>query len=117
MSQGNSGAIELQASQFELRSERTDGEEHIRVSGELDLSVIGEVDREVRRAEATDAPSILLDLHELDFLDASGVRLLLNASARSRANGSRLRITPPSTPQVKRVFELTGVGDILPLAA
>jgi anti-sigma B factor antagonist len=116
MSRGISGATERDASPFELFSERIEGAEHISVSGEMDLSVIGEVDREVRRAEAGDAPSILLDLKRLEFMDASGIRLLVNASARSEINGGRLRITRASSPQVKRVFELTGVGEFLPFA-
>ena len=116
MSRGISGAMERDASPFELFSERTEGAEHIRVSGELDLSVIGEVDREVRRAEAGDASSILLDLKRLEFLDASGIRLLVDASVRSEVNGGRLRIARSSSTQVKRVFELTGVGELLPFA-
>jgi anti-anti-sigma factor len=80
----------------------------------MDLSVIGRVDREMRRAEATDASRIVLDLDELEFLDASGIRLLLHLNARSLGNGSRLRIRRARSPQVQRVLELTGVGDMLP---
>jgi anti-anti-sigma factor len=117
MSQGNSGAIGLDRTQFELLSERTDDREHIRVLGEMDLSVIGLVDREMQRAEATDAASIVLDLDELEFLDASGVRLLLDLSARSENDGGRLQMKPSPSPQVQRVLELTGVGEVLPFAA
>ena len=78
--------------------------------------MIGSVDREMRRAEASDAPRIVLDLGELEFMDASGVRLLLQLSARSESNGNRLRIIGSRAPQVRRVLELTGAGDALPLA-
>ncbi len=77
--------------------------------------MIGSVDREMRRAEASDDPRIVLDLGELEFMDASGVRLLLHLSARSEANGDRLRIIPSRSPQVRRVLELTGAGDALPM--
>jgi anti-anti-sigma factor len=100
---------------FTVRSERIGGSEHIRVLGEMDLSVIGRVDSEMRRAEQTDATSIVLDLDELEFLDASGIRLLL-LHARSQSNGGRLRITRSVAPQVRRVIELTGLGDVLPFA-
>jgi anti-anti-sigma factor len=116
MSQGNRAEI-ADRTQFELLSERTDGREHIRVLGEMDLSVIGRVDREMQRAEATDASSIVLDLDQLEFLDASGVRLLLDLSARSASDGGRLRITRSRAPQVQRVLELTGAGEVLPFAA
>ena len=116
MSQGNSGANGTDAGRFELRSEREAGGEHISVKGEMDISVTGELDREMRRAEATDASQIVLDLNELDFMDASGVRMLLRATARSRSDGGRLRIRRAFTPQVRRVLELTGLGEALPFA-
>ena len=114
MSQGNEGAPELDGRCFALHSERTDAGEHVRVLGEMDLSVIGRVDREMRRAEATDAAGIMLDLDQLEFLDASGIRLLLQLSARSQSNGGRLSIRRAQSHQVQRVLELTGVGDVLP---
>jgi anti-anti-sigma factor len=77
--------------------------------------VIGLIDREMERAEASDATRIVLDLGQLEFMDASGVRLLLHLTARSEGNGRRLRITGHRAPQVRRVLELTGAGERLPL--
>jgi anti-anti-sigma factor len=116
MKQGNKGKLELDRAHFGLRSERREDGERIQVNGEMDLATSVMVDREVRRAEASDATSIVLDLDQLEFLDASGVQMLLDASARSRTDGNRLRITRASAPQVQRVIELTGVGDLLPFA-
>jgi stage II sporulation protein AA (anti-sigma F factor antagonist) len=114
MPQGTEGTSELDPRRFALRSERAGGDQRVRVLGEMDLSVIGSVDREVARAEAGDAARIVLDLEELEFLDASGIRLLLNLNARSKSNGDRLRITKARFPQVQRIIDLTGVGDLLP---
>jgi anti-anti-sigma factor len=114
MSEGNEGVLQQDGRPFSVHSERTDAGEHIWLVGEMDLSVIGRVDREMRRAEATDATRIVLDLEELEFLDASGIRLLLSLDARSRDNGGRLRIRRGPCPQVERILELTGVGDMLP---
>jgi anti-anti-sigma factor len=97
-----------------MRSERTGGDERVSLLGEMDLSVIGSVDREMRRAEAGDASRIVLDLEELEFLDASGIRLLLHLNARSKSNGGRLRITRARAPQVQRVIDMTGAADLLP---
>ncbi len=117
MTVGNRGKLELDEQQFEVVSERSSAGHRIRVSGEMDLSVIDAVDREMREAEATDAKRIVLDLGRLEFLDAAGIRFLLDALARSKGNGRRLRITPASSPQVRRVLDLTGVGEILPFEA
>jgi stage II sporulation protein AA (anti-sigma F factor antagonist) len=114
MSQGKATKAAMDSGYFGFRSERTGGDERIHLLGEMDLSVIGSVDREIRRAEAGDAARIVLDLDELEFLDASGVRLLLHLSARSKSNGGRLCLTKARSRQVQRVIELTGAGDVLP---
>jgi anti-anti-sigma factor len=116
MSQGNQ-VLEPNQRNFGLHSDRVDagGQIRVGVEGEMDLSVIALVDREVERAEATDASKILLDLDELEFMDASGVRLLLDLSARSEGDGGRLRITGARSPQVQRVLELTGADALLPI--
>jgi anti-anti-sigma factor len=115
MPKGNEGTREQDQGRFAIRSERAGDDERVHLQGEMDLSVIGSVDREVRRAEAGDAARIVLDLGELEFLDASGIRLLLHLNARSETNGRRLRIARARSPQVQRVIELTGAAQVLPL--
>jgi anti-anti-sigma factor len=114
MTQGREQTLTLGERHFAMRRERVNGSERIRVLGELDLAVIGFVDREMERAEASDASRIVLDLEELEFLDASGIRLLLHLNERSQDNGRRLRISGSGAPQVQRVLELTGVDEVLP---
>jgi anti-anti-sigma factor len=114
MSEGNQGTPEMERMRFAVRRERAGSDERIQLLGEMDLSVIGSVDREVGRVEAGDATRIVLDLEELEFLDASGVRLLLHLNARSQSNGRRLCLTKARSPQVQRVIQMTGAGDVLP---
>jgi anti-anti-sigma factor len=114
MSQGNEATGKLDPRRFAMRSVRAGADQRLHLLGELDLSVIGTVDREMRRAEAGDADRIVLDLGELEFLDASGIRLLLRLNARSESNGGRLRIARARAPQVQRVIEVTGAAQVLP---
>jgi anti-sigma B factor antagonist len=83
------------------------------LSGELDLATAGRLQRELERVEASDARSILLDLSGLTFMDSTGIRLMLNAHGRSRADSDRLTMLRGS-PAVQRVLQLTGVADLLP---
>jgi anti-anti-sigma factor len=117
MKRGTQGRAGKDDRSFALRTESSDAVERVRVRGEIDLSVVGELDSEMRRAEGTSARKIVLDLDQLDFLDAFGVRLLLDLDRRSRTNGRRLCIRPAGSPQVRRVLELTGVGELLPIEA
>jgi anti-anti-sigma factor len=114
MTQGREHRLTLGERDFAMRSERVNDSERIRLLGELDLSVIVLVDHEMERAEASDASRIVLDLERLEFLDVSGIHLLLDLNERSRGNGRRLRISRSGAPQVQRVLELTGVGELLP---
>ncbi len=98
-----------------VHSER-DGILHtLRLEGELDLATAEQLERELLRVEASDALSIALDLSALEFIDSTGVRLIIQADARSRAESRRLvLLRGPSA--VQRVFELTGLLDRLPFA-
>jgi len=93
---------------------RREGTTHtISVAGELDIATADRVEAALLEAEATDAQAIVLDLSELTFMDSTGVRLVLSANARSRADSNRLALVR-GTPAVQRVFQLSGVADTLP---
>ena len=67
----------------------------------------------MRRAEATDAKRIVIDLSAVTFMDSSGLKSLLQAQARSQADSNRLRLVRPPR-RVQRVFELTNTEGLLP---
>jgi anti-anti-sigma factor len=96
-----------------MSSARDGDVQSIRLFGELDLAGAGAVQRELERAETTDVTSIVLDLSGLTFMDSTGVRLVVTATARSRADANRLRLVRGPA-AVQRVFELSAVADLLP---
>ena len=98
-----------------VHSEREGDLHTIHVQGELDLATAGDLERELIKVEDTDALSIILDLSRLQFIDSTGVRVLLSAHARSRANSNRLMLLRGPV-AVQRVFQLTGILDRLPFA-
>jgi anti-anti-sigma factor len=91
-----------------------DGETHVlKLSGELDLASYEALDDELRRIEATDASRIVIDLSELTFLDSVGIRLLVEADARSRSDSNRLELIPGGD-QVQRTLRLCRLEESLP---
>jgi anti-sigma B factor antagonist len=96
-----------------MTSERDGGVHVIALFGELDLAGAESVEQELRRVEAADAGAIVVDLSGLTFIDSSGARLVWQADARSRAGANRLRLRRGPR-AVQRVFEISGIADLLP---
>lgn len=99
--------------EFRMSSERNGDVHAIHLFGELDLATIDPVQHELERVEASDARSILIDLSGLAFMDSTGVRLLVGAHARSRADRDRLRLVRGNA-AVQRAIEVSGLDDRLP---
>ncbi len=62
------------------------------VAGELDIATVPQLDRVLRDAESI-APMIVLDLGGLEFVASCGAHLLMEADARIRGAGGRLKMT------------------------
>jgi anti-sigma B factor antagonist len=82
------------------------------LEGEIDMSTAPLLDDELARAEATDAPTIVVDLVHVEFIDSSGLHVLIK-HACSDQNRERIRLTKGS-PAVQRLFEITGAVEYLP---
>lgn len=78
---------------------------HLAVAGELDIATAPQLDEALRRAQA-DAELVLLDLHALEFMDASGVHLLRAARRRAAEGGGRL-VLGRLPAAAERLLELT----------
>ena len=79
----------------------------VHVAGALDIATSPELDRALRESPAR---LVVLDLRDLAFMDCAGVHTILAASASARRDGRRL-ILLRGTPNVDRVFALTGTED------
>ena len=86
------------------------------VAGELDLSAAEELWPHLARLlRGGAAPAVVvLDGTALDFLDSSGLRVLLRAAKLAQGTGTALRIVAPN-PVVARVLELSGAARALDL--
>ena len=96
-----------------LRSERTGDAHVIELIGELDLDGAPRLEEELRLVEASAVNAIVVDLGELEFIDSTGIRLLVMASERCAPGRFSLLRGPR---QVHRVFEITDLADRLPFA-
>jgi anti-sigma B factor antagonist len=84
----------------------------VRPVGELDLATAPIVDAQLSELVAAGFKSVVLDLRKLRFLDSTGLRLLLEWDAKSRAAGVDMRVVP-GPPAVQRVFDIAGVTSLV----
>ncbi len=84
----------------------------LHLKGELDLASASIFRREIESPEITEAPVIVLDLQDLEFIDSTGLRTILTAHARSQEHGQGFAVTEGSS-QVQRLLSMTSVGDHL----
>jgi len=103
----------LGAGKLVVHCERVGTDHLIGLGGELDVATAQALKVALETAEATDARRIILDLSGLEFMDSSGLHLIITASARSRIDGDRLRLRR-GPPQVQRIFDITATTDLLP---
>jgi anti-sigma B factor antagonist len=90
-------------SRFALREiEIDDGYREIQVEGELDLAVAAQLQEAIDRCEGD---RILIDLESCQFIDSSGIAVILNAH---RGTGAQVLVHSPRA-QVHRVLDLTGL--------
>ena len=82
--------------------------------GELDGVTVGELSRALREVRSHRLSVLIVDLRELDFMDSSGLYVLLDADEWARGAGVELVIVQGSR-AVQRVFELTRLDRTLPL--
>lgn len=82
------------------------------VRGQLDLCAESAFEEALTRAVLL-GRRVELDLGAVDFIDGSGLRLLIDAQSRSRRAGRRLAIVDASRP-VHHLVEITGTAGRLP---
>jgi anti-sigma B factor antagonist len=88
---------------------RGDGCHEIQVGGELDLAVADQLQECIDRVGSEHAV-ILVNLEECEFIDSTGIAVIVAAHNRRAEQGQRLVVCAPSN-QVHRILSVTGLMD------
>jgi anti-sigma B factor antagonist len=106
---------------FQLETERREDTRGtilvVAAAGELDLAVADELSRELEGDRWRDCAGVVLDLTGLEFMDSSGLRVVLLATRALEESGTSFALALAPDSQVRRLFEMASVAETLPLAA
>ena len=102
----------MAADRFAVDVRTENGAPLLAISGELDLASTPTLEQELERIRAQRPALIIIDLRELDFMDSTGLSILIRAHQQAQRNGHRLVIVNGSR-QIRRLLALTGVADRL----
>jgi anti-anti-sigma factor len=86
-----------------------------RIRGEIDLSNVDSIGARIRGALDPDAPGLIVDLTQLDYLDSAGVRLLFQVADAVEESGGVMRAVVPPTAAIRRVLELADLEQRVPV--
>jgi anti-sigma B factor antagonist len=105
----------LNPTPFQVRSTEEAGRVVILVEGELDMNTAPLLERELEAAIAAPDATVLLDLSGCEFIDSTGIALIVRAWQGLEGEG-RFALCGVSD-QVKRVLEITGLQATIPTHA
>ena len=91
---------------------RVDGYELLAVEGELDIATAPRMIAALNEAFAELTTPLVVDLSSVDFMDSTGLALLMNAYRRVRRRGHGFAIVCPGGP-ISRVFEIADMVESL----
>jgi anti-sigma B factor antagonist len=93
---------------FELLRERD--AVRLRPVGTLDLATEPLLEQQLAELRAAGFRDLIVDLRGLEFMDSTGLQLVLRWNAAARVDGFSIGFVPGS-PMIQRVFELTGTTE------
>lgn len=99
---------------FDLTVSEVDGWVVLAITGELDVATAPRLRQEAIRVTSGGDHRIVLDLSGVGFLDSTGLGVIVGILKRIRTHGGALLLAG-AEPQVRKVFEITRMTDILPL--
>jgi anti-anti-sigma factor len=101
--------------EFSISATERDGRLHLTLRGELDLATAPELE-ELLESPLAGGQEVVVDLRGLEFMDSSGVRVLVAGHARAERGGTRLLIVRPAAGNpVAKIIEVSGLDGELHL--
>ena len=100
---------------FSISISDRDGRAVVVIRGELDLATAPDLEAAIK-SRLDDGQDVVVDLRELDFMDSTGLRVLVAAHGRVEGTEQRfLIVRPPPGASIERILAVAGVERVLDL--
>jgi anti-sigma B factor antagonist len=97
---------------FKVRSEQAAGALVVQIEGELDMNTATQLEPRLEAALAAPDTALLIDLSHCEFIDSTGIALIVRAWQELDGN-SRFALCGIGD-QVARVLDVTGLDSTIP---
>lgn len=97
---------------FEVTITLSDTEAVVRLQGELDVATAPLLRDQLHGLSRDGVRTVAVDLAELDFIDSTGLAVLIGALKHLREHGGDLTLRSPK-PSARKLFEIAGLTEII----
>jgi anti-sigma B factor antagonist len=87
----------------------------VSLSGDLDLATAPRLRDELLRLSNRGTRAVMVDLAQLEFIDSSGLGVLVSAMRRFREHGGDLALQSPK-PAAHKILEMTGLTKVFSIS-
>ncbi len=87
----------------------------VAVTGELDVFTAPALEQELQRCIESGKADIVVDLSGVDFLDSTGLGVMVKALKWAREAGGGLRVVATEE-RITKVFTITGLDEVMQLS-
>ena len=102
--------------ELEIPDTDVDGWTVVAASGEIDVATAPELRDQLTELIEAGTTRLVVDLEDVDFIDSTGLGVLVGGARRARAADGDLRLVCTNS-RILKVFEATGLNEIFTIAA
>ena len=102
--------------QLEITDSEHEGWAVVSASGEVDVASAPALRTRLDELLEAGAARMVIDLEDVDFIDSTGLGVLVGALRRARAANGDVRLVC-TNPRILKVFEATGLHEVFAIGA
>ncbi|HET7443922.1 MAG TPA: STAS domain-containing protein [Solirubrobacterales bacterium] len=102
--------------QLLIRSLPSNGGTTLTLTGVLDFASAETLTVEIAKAPIDDGAALTIDLTEVEFIDSTGIALLVSVFRHFNAEDRGFKLIPSRADAVRRVMEVTGLDRTFPFS-